>query len=226
MSAVSQLLVPAIGLGLAYNAAPGAVNTEALRRGLARGARPALLVQLGALIGDALWAALALSGTAFLVQSRSVRLVLGVVGATFLLRLAWNALQEAWRGGLPRAEGRTARGDFTTGVVFSLANPFALAFWGGIGGGLGATTATAANIAVLFAGFVLGALLWCLFLPALLGWSRRFVHPGVIRGINALCGLALGYFSVRLLWTTLDAVLHHSPAATTVGSTSSCSEVA
>jgi len=85
---VNSLFLSAVGLGIAYNAAPGAVNTEALRRGLARGFRPALLVQLGALIGDTTWAAFALTGTAFLVRNRSLRLVLGIAGACFLLRLA------------------------------------------------------------------------------------------------------------------------------------------
>src|SRR4051812_2449492 len=126
MNELSHLVIAAVGLGIAYNAAPGAVNTEALRRGLARGARPALLVQLGALIGDLLWAALALAGTALLAQRQSVRFMLGLAGACFLLRLAWNALQEAWRGGTPGASIHTSRGDFVTGAVFSLANPFAL----------------------------------------------------------------------------------------------------
>ncbi|MDQ2787111.1 MAG: LysE family translocator, partial [Chloroflexota bacterium] len=103
MAGASALFVSAVGLGVAYCAAPGAVNTEAVRRGLARGFRPVLLVQLGSLIGDALWATLALTGTAFLGHNRSLRLVLGIAGACFLLRLAWSALQEAWRGGLPGA---------------------------------------------------------------------------------------------------------------------------
>ena len=47
-----SLIVTAIGLGVAYAAAPGAVNTEALRRGVTRGARPVLLVDSGSLIGD------------------------------------------------------------------------------------------------------------------------------------------------------------------------------
>jgi len=214
MIANSQLFASAIGLGVAYNAAPGAVNTEALRRGLARGFRPALLVQLGALIGDATWAALALTGTAFLVQNRSFRLLLGIVGACFLMRLAWNALQEAWKGGLPRAQGQAARGDFATGAVFSLANPFALAFWSGIGSGLTTTGVTRpGSFAVLFTGFVLGALLWCVFIPVVIGWGRQFVRPAIFRGINALCGLALGYFSVRLFWITIHAVLDHPLAA-------------
>ncbi len=202
---VSSLFLSAVGLGIAYNAAPGAVNTEALRRGLARGFRPALLVQLGALIGDATWAAFALTGTAFLVHNRPLRLVLGIAGACFLMRLAWSALQEAWAGGLPRAHGRTWRGDFATGAIFSLANPFALAFWTGIGAGLAATDATTAPVgrfALLFGGFVLGALLWCLCIPCVIGWGRRFVRPAVFRCINALCGLSLGYFAVTLIWHT------------------------
>ena len=211
-----SLIVTAVGLGVAYNAAPGAVNTEALRRGLARGFRPALLVQLGALIGDTAWAALALTGTAFLVHNRSLRLVLGIAGACFLLRLAWSTLQEAWSGGLPRAHGRTSRGDFATGAVFSLANPFALAFWTGIGAGLAATDTTTAPVgrfALLFGGFVLGALLWCLCIPFVIGWGRRFVRPAVFRWINALCGLGLGYFGLTLFWHTAADFLGHASAA-------------
>ena len=44
------LLATAIGLGIAYAATPGAVNTEALRRGVAHGARSAFLVETGSLI--------------------------------------------------------------------------------------------------------------------------------------------------------------------------------
>ncbi len=213
---VGSLFLSAVGFGIAYNAAPGAVNTEALRRGMARGVRPALLVQLGALIGDALWAALALTGTAFLVHNRPVRLVLGIAGACFLLRLAWSALQEAWSGGLPRAHGRVSRGDFATGAVFSLANPFALAFWTGIGAGLAATDSTTAPVGrfvLLFGGFVLGALCWCLCIPFVIGWGRRFVRPALFRWINALCGLALGYFALTLIWHTASDFLAHASAA-------------
>lgn len=209
---MTGLFVTAFGLGVAYNAAPGAVNTEALRRGLARGVRPALLVELGALIGDSSWAALALTGTAFLVQSKPLRLLLGVAGACFLLRLAWLALQEAWSGGLPRSRGHTARGDFATGAFFSLANPFALAFWSGLGAGLtaaGLTNPRAGGFLVLFSGFVCGALLWCLFIPFVIGWGRHFVRPAIFKLINALCGLALGYFGLSLLWNTLHTLVDH-----------------
>jgi chemosensory pili system protein ChpE len=53
------LFLASFALGLAFCAPPGAITAEALRRGLARGFRPALLVELGSLIGDATWALIA-----------------------------------------------------------------------------------------------------------------------------------------------------------------------
>ena len=214
MITFNHLVLSAVGLGIAYNAAPGAVNTEALRRGLTRGARPALMVQLGALIGDLLWAALALTGTAFLAQRQSVRTMLGLAGACFLLRIAWNAFQEARRGGVPRTSGHTSRGDFTTGAVFSLANPFALAFWTGIGSGFAATGGqTSGRFVVLFTGFACGATLWCVSIPVLIGWGRRFIRPALFRWLNAFCGLALSYFGLALLWRTIHEVAEHGLAS-------------
>lgn len=203
------LFVTAVGLGVAYAAAPGAVNTEALRRGIEHGFRPALLVQSGALIGDLAWAALALTGVSLLFQNRPVQLLLGVAGGFFLLRLAWSALQQAWRGGLPGAHGAETRGDFATGVFFSLANPFGIAFWAGIGGGFAVDTGASAGatLATLLAGFAVGASLWCLGFALAVSAGRRFVRPVVFRVVNALCGLALGYFGGRLLWNALQTLL-------------------
>ena len=202
-----RLLVTAIGLGIAYASAPGAVNTEALRRGLGRGFRPALPVQTGALIGDLLWAALALTGVSLLFQYRPVQIVLGIAGAFFLLRLAWSALQGAWRGGLPGAHGRIGRGDFATSAFFSLANPFGIAFWAGVGSGFTVGTDARASLVPLLVGFACGAFLCCLGFALAVSWGRRFVRPVVFRVVNALCGLTLGYFGGRLLWNTAQALL-------------------
>jgi len=69
---INQLILgcTALGFGLAYAAAPGAVNTEAVRRGLARGACATLHVELGSLVGDAVWAVLALTGVTLLAHQR------------------------------------------------------------------------------------------------------------------------------------------------------------
>ena len=88
------LIVTAIGLGIAYAAAPGAVNTGAIRRGAVHGAHSTLLVETGSLIGDSLRALLALTGITVFARHLAIQIVLGIAGGCFLLRLAWLALYE------------------------------------------------------------------------------------------------------------------------------------
>lgn len=201
----------AIGLGLAYAAAPGAVNTEALRRGAVHGARSTLLVEAGSLFGDSLWAVLALLGVTVLAQHLAVQVVLGIAGGCFLLRMAWLALHEAWvKRDETTGEKRlvtSRRGDFMTGVVFGLANPVGLAFWSGLGSSVVAEGATGAQFVLFFAGFFVGAVIWCISIATVMRWGRRWIRPSFFRWINALCGLALGYFGARVLWTTVQAWL-------------------
>ncbi len=204
------LFVSAFGLGIAFTAPPGAVNAEAVRRGLARGFWAALRLELGSLVGDASWAALALAGAAVLVQNPLIRLVLGAVGTCLLLHLAWRALADARRAGLPKTRPPAARGDFTTGALISLANPYAVAFWLGVGGGLvtsSAATPGPGYFAVFFAGFMLAALLWCVLVAALIAWGRRLINPTFFRYVNLVCGLGLGYFGLQLAWNTVRSLL-------------------
>ena len=196
-----------LALGVAYAALPGVVNTEALRRGMRGGFKDALLIQVGALIGDAAWAIVALAGASVLLRFDAFGLALGVVGAGFLFHLARKALIGAWQGS-PQVNVQTGTGSsLTTGVIFSLANPAGLAFWTGMGGGMlgasGESLSLQAAAAFLIA-FIAGALAWGSGMAALVAWGRRFATPKVFRAIEGLCGLALGYFGVRLLWTTLQ----------------------
>jgi threonine/homoserine/homoserine lactone efflux protein len=205
-----SLLATAIGLGMAYCAAPGAVNTEALRRGVSRGARSTLLVEAGSLIGDSVWAILALTGVTLLSRYLAIQVALGITGGFFLLRLAWLALAEAFaRQHVSSGHASPSRGDFATGLVFGLANPVGLAFWSGLGSSVALWGATGWRFVLFFAGFFLGAVLWSIGISAVVRWGRRWIHPALFRWISALCGLALGYFGIRVLWTTMQAWLEH-----------------
>ena len=209
------LIVTAIGLGIAYAAAPGAVNTEAIRRGIAKGARSALLVETGSLIGDSLWAVLALTGITLLTRYLVIQMVLGMTGGFFLLRLAWLSLSEAFtRKRASTTNTSSTRRDFATGVVFGLANPVGLAFWSGLGSSVVASGVTSWQFVFFFAGFFLGAVLWCLAISAMIRWGRSFIHPALFRWINALCGFALGYFGIRVLWIALQDWLAHQALPT------------
>lgn len=205
MSSIVQLALTGVTLGLAYSAAPGVVNTEATRRGSARGFGAGFAVESGALIGDMFWAALALAGVSLTARFWPVQASLALVGGLFLLRMAWLAAHDALRR-RPAAAPAGGRGDFATGVVFGLANPVGLGFWSGLGGGVVASGASALGFTGFFVGFFIGALLWSLSFAALVGWGRRWARPLVFQLIDGVCALALGYFGVSLLWTSAQEV--------------------
>jgi chemosensory pili system protein ChpE len=203
---MTSLFLLAFGISLAYCAPPGPVTAEALRRGLMRGFRPALLLELGSLIGDATWAAIALAGVTILIQSTVVRVALGLIGAAFLLHLAWSAYRDARAGGAPKSALPGGRGDFATGALVSLGNPNAVAFWLGIGGAMVAGVAAdpgPGQFAVFFAGFLSAALGWCFFIATLIAWGGRLMSAAFFRWVNVACALTLGYFGLRLLVATL-----------------------
>jgi threonine/homoserine/homoserine lactone efflux protein len=207
---VTTLFLSSLVLGIAFCAPPGIITAEAIRRGLTRGFRPALLVELGSLIGDATWAIITLAGAAFVVQNMLARLALGIIGTLFLLHLAWNAIWSAKQGVVLQSKNATGRGDFATGAVLSLGNPFAVAFWLGVGSSTITTHVPNPHLihfVIFFCAFMLGGLAWCFFLAGLITWGRRFVTPAFFRGVNLLCGLFLGYFGLQLLWNTLHGLL-------------------
>jgi len=192
----------ALGLGLAFCASPGALNAEALRRGLVRGFSSALLVEVGSLIGDATWAVIGLSGAAYLAKYRLASVALAGLGSVFLFWLAFSALRDAWRGTRPAPRPESHHGDFATGVLISLTNPYSVAFWMGLGGAvsvIGSGRPLMAQYAAFLGAFMLGAVLWCLIASVMIGWGRQVVTPPVFRLINGLCGTVLAYTGVRLV---------------------------
>lgn len=200
------LIVTGVMLGLAYSAVPGAVNTEALRRGLAGGFRPSWLIQTGALLGDLLWAVIGLTGAAVLIERDAIATLLGVIGAGFLFALARSALQGALQPGKDISSSTANRKNgLLVGITFSLANPAGIAFWSGIGGGVmasGDSLGTRELVWLLMA-FMAGAMIWGCAMSAMTAWGRRYAGGRLFRWVDALCAAALTYFGVRLLWSSL-----------------------
>lgn len=209
-------------MGIAFAAPPGAVTAETFRRGVRGGFAIAFGVQLGSLIGDATYALLALGGLAALAQNPAFQIALGAFGAMFLMYLAWSSFQSARVVDLPvvanhpagtkilsvanramergQEPTRTHRQDaFLSGLTLSLTNPWAIAFWLSLGGGLaslGLTGASALQIALFFSSFMVGSALWAIILSFAIARVRGWIRPAVFRAVSIVCGLALGTFGL------------------------------
>src|SRR6185503_13457415 len=93
-----SLFISSFILAIAFCAPPGVITAETIRRGAARGFVPALFVQFGSLVGDTTWAIIALTGLAFLVQNNVAKVILSLIGILLMLKLAWDAIQDARSG--------------------------------------------------------------------------------------------------------------------------------
>jgi chemosensory pili system protein ChpE len=202
------LFISSFILAIAFCAPPGVVTAETVRRGASRGFIPALFVQFGSLVGDTTWAIIALTGLAFLVQNNVARVILSLIGIILMLKLAWDAIQDARKGKeLDTSHSASTRGDFATGAVLSLGNPMNIVFWTGLGTSVFASLSgepQAADFAIFFAGFLSGAIAWCFIMAGLVAWARNFVTGTFFRWVNVICGIALGYFAVQLGWNLIQ----------------------
>jgi threonine/homoserine/homoserine lactone efflux protein len=204
-----SLILSSLVLGITFCALPGVIMAESMRRGFARGFWAVLFLELGSLVGDAVWAFLTLAGAALLVQNIIVRFILGLAGTIYLFFLGWFAFRDAYRGGIPESNNTLNHGDFTAGVLLSLSNPMAIAFW--LGAGSTAVTANLPNpqwthYMIFFLVFMSGAFGWCFFMAGLIAWGRKFITPFFFRYVSIGCGLLLLYFGLKSTWVTFKVL--------------------
>ncbi|TWI54969.1 chemosensory pili system protein ChpE [Pseudomonas duriflava] len=190
-----MIVMSAALFGFIFCLSPGAVLAETLRRGLQGGFRPALYVQLGSLIGDALWALLGLAGISILLMEPAIRTPLAVVCAIYLTWLGFRSMYEAWRLPAPTDEAspQTA-GAFLTGALISLTNPKNIVYWGALGSalaGIVGDTPGTGQLAAFFGGFMAASVTSCFISAGLAAWLGRTVSPRGHRISHGVCGVAL-----------------------------------
>ncbi|WP_327588675.1 LysE family translocator [Nonomuraea sp. NBC_00507] len=199
---MSEIFLLAFWVGLLFNAAPGAVFSESLRRGVRGGFGPAFAVQVGSLAGDAVWALLGLAGVGALFAVPALRVPLTVSGCLLLGWLGVTALREA---AFPPAEATSRtpsrRGALSVGAAMSLGNPWNVVYWSGAAGAVSSVLgrdAGVSGLAVFFTGFMTSSLAWCFVSAGLIALLRRALPPLAVRLLEAACGLSLIVFAALL----------------------------
>lgn len=199
MTPLLSLFGMAFLLGLVFNAAPGAVFAETIRRGVDGGYRPALAVQVGSLVGDAAWAVLGLAGIGILLQADMLKIPVGIGGAGYLAWLAWDSWRESMTPPTPDAADAPAAGNaLRSGAILALSNPQNVAYWAALGsafGALGVSDPGRLDYAVFFAGFMASSVLWCFVCAGAVSWL--FGGRGEVWRVwtYRLCALAFAWLA-------------------------------
>jgi chemosensory pili system protein ChpE len=206
------LLMTAFVLGLVFNATPGPVFAETVRQGVCGGFRSALAVQLGSLVGDALWAVVGLIGVGLLLRLESLRMPIGVASVVYLSWLGWSAWQ-ASRGevAIGAASHEIDHHEaLRSGVLLSLTNPQNVAYWAAMGTALsavGVKDPTVFDNTVFFAGFMVSSTLWAIVVAALVDRVFRRVGVRWARWTYRACAIAflmLALSILRQLWVSRE----------------------
>jgi len=166
--------------------------------------RAAMRAALGVAVGAAIWSTAAVLGVnALFVAFPTVRLVLQVAGALYVLYIA----SRLWRARpAPAAEARElpAWRAFRLGLLTNMSNPKSALFFGSVFSTALPAQPSALVLAASVALVVSNALVWHLALAY--AFSRRRVQAGYAaqRGfVGRLAGAVLGALGVGLLWSTL-----------------------
>ena len=210
MTPLLSLFGMAFLLGLVFNAAPGAVFAETIRRGVDGGYRPALAVQVGSLVGDAAWAVLGLVGIGILLQAGMLKIPVGIGGAGYLAWLAWDSWRESMTPPTPDAADAPAAGNaFRSGAILALSNPQNVAYWAALGsafGALGVSDPGRLDYAVFFAGFMASSVLWCFVCAGAVSWL--FGGRGEVWRVwtYRLCALAFAWLAAGTACEVLQII--------------------
>lgn len=208
-----SVLGAAFLLGLVFNAAPGAIFAETVRRGATGGFRPALAVQIGSLAGDATWAILGLLGVGLLLQVDILKWPVGLAGAAYLLWLSWDSLKAASIAfNVQQTEDEQARSALRSGVVLSVTNPQNFAYWAALGsalGALGVSDPGVSDYVMFFTGFMIASVSWAVFCAAAI--DRLFKKAGQrwVALTYRLCALMF----LLLALNTVRDLFAHTPSA-------------
>jgi threonine/homoserine/homoserine lactone efflux protein len=217
LSSVTLLKGFVLGWSVAWP--PGPINAEMIRRTLLPRAKgggfwSAWRLGLGACTGDFLWALGVATGAGAVMNTPTIRAILGVISFALLLGLAvifaigaWRVARDARTQPLEGIDGtrleRAPSHGYWLGFTIALTSPWNIGFWFAVIGSQqsgGPAQGTFGNSVLLAASVVSGAIAWTLVLCfAVKQGARIFAKPAWQIGTQALTSALMLFFAVKLL---------------------------
>ena len=195
-------------LGFTIAAAVGPISLLVIRRTLAEGQRYGVVSGLGVATADATYGAIAAFGlsaiTDVLVNARQV---LGLVGGIFLLWLAWRTIRsKPTEAATVTSERRGYVGAYLSMLGLTLANPMTILSFGALFAGLGVTSGTTANAALVVLGVLLGSTTWWIVLTTTVATLRSRITPEWLHRVNLVSGAIIGAFAIAAIASVIVPV--------------------
>jgi len=200
-------LLEAVLISLSGVMAPGPMTAAAVGAGSESPRAGALLAVGHGIVEFPLMVAI-LYGFGVLLNRDGVKVGIALVGGLFLLVMAIGMFR-----GIKRADdyatATTLRSPVVAGIALSAGNPYFLVWWATVG-----ATLVTRSLGLGLLGFVLFAVLhwtcdfvWLHILSALSFKGGRFLGRGFQKGVFALCGVLLVFFSGKFIFDGIQGLV-------------------
>jgi Putative threonine efflux protein len=192
--------IQAFILGLLFNAAPGAVFTETIKRGINGGFFPALYVQIGSLAGDAIWSILGLLGIGILLNIDILKFPLSIIGIIYLIYLAYDSfISSNFKYEKIVVSKSMKNNALKSGVFLSITNPQNIAYWAALGssfGALGIAEPQTSHYFIFFFGFISSSILWCFVCALAVEKIFKYTNSVIKKYIFRICAIVFLYLAI------------------------------
>ena len=199
--------IQAFILGLLFNAAPGVVFTETIKRGINGGFFPALYVQIGSLAGDALWAILGLLGIGILLNIDILKFPLSIIGIIYLIYLAYDSFISSNIKYEKIVVSKSIKNNaLKSGVFLSITNPQNIAYWAALGssfGALGIAEPQTSHYFIFFFGFISSSILWCFVCALAVEKIFKYTNSVIKKYIFRICTIVFLYLAVGTFYNLI-----------------------
>ena len=199
--------IQAFILGLLFNAAPGVVFTETIKRGITGGFFPALYVQIGSLAGDAIWAILGLLGVGILLNIDIFKFPLSIIGIIYLIYLAYDSFVSSNIKYEKIVVSKSMKNSaLKSGIFLSITNPQNIAYWAALGssfGALGIAEPQTYHYFIFFFGFISSSILWCFICALAVEKIFKYTNSIIKKYIFRICTIAFLYLAVGTFYNLI-----------------------
>ena len=199
--------IQAFILGLLFNATPGVVFTETIKRGINGGFFPALYVQFGSLAGDALWAILGLLGIGILLNIDILKYPLSIIGIIYLIYLAYDSFISSNIKYEKIVVSKSIKNNaLKSGIFLSITNPQNIAYWAALGssfGALGIAEPQTSHYFIFFFGFISSSILWCFVCALAVEKIFKYTNSIIKKYIFRICAIVFLYLAVGTFYNLI-----------------------
>jgi threonine/homoserine/homoserine lactone efflux protein len=139
------------------------------------------------------------AGFADLINNTKLLSIIGIVGGSYLLLLAFSMLKNVKKMSMEISDGHSVwGGPFMAGILTSLANPYWIIWWATIGLGYVIVSMKfgLTGLIVFFIGHILADFSWYSMVSLIVSKGRGFISSRVYRRIIGACAVMLIFFGI------------------------------